>query len=114
MVNYIAQRYGSPEAAWAHEQQFNWYAAGGVTSAGWAMVGEHGRELVKMPGGATVYPAGQTAGMLAGGSGGAVTLEVAPGGDSAFEQFMVTAIRNWVRVKGGRGSSSVQQAFGQG
>lgn len=90
------------------------YAAGGVTSAGWAMVGEHGRELVKMPGGATVYPAGQTAGMLADGSGGAVTLEVAPGGDSAFEQFMVTAIRNWVRVKGGRGSSSVQQAFGQG
>lgn len=24
-LQYIKQRYGSPEAAWAHEQQFNWY-----------------------------------------------------------------------------------------
>lgn len=29
MVNYIAQRYGDPEAAWAHEQADGWYAAGG-------------------------------------------------------------------------------------
>lgn len=29
MVNYIAQRYGDPEAAWAHEQAYNWYASGG-------------------------------------------------------------------------------------
>jgi phage-related protein len=29
MVNYIAQRYGSPAAAWAHEQAFNWYNQGG-------------------------------------------------------------------------------------
>lgn len=24
-INYIAQRYGSPSGAWAHEQEFNWY-----------------------------------------------------------------------------------------
>lgn len=29
MANYIAQRYGTPAGAWAHEQAFNWYAAGG-------------------------------------------------------------------------------------
>jgi len=25
MCNYIAQRYGTPCAAWAHEQQYHWY-----------------------------------------------------------------------------------------
>jgi hypothetical protein len=25
MANYISQRYGTPAAAWAHEQEFNWY-----------------------------------------------------------------------------------------
>lgn len=29
MVNYIAQRYGTPEAAWAHELAYGWYAGGG-------------------------------------------------------------------------------------
>jgi hypothetical protein len=24
-LNYVEQRYGTPEAAWAHEQQFGWY-----------------------------------------------------------------------------------------
>lgn len=28
-LNYIKGRYGSPSAAWGHEQQFNWYAKGG-------------------------------------------------------------------------------------
>jgi hypothetical protein len=30
MLNYIAQRYGDPIAAWAHEQNFGWYRRGGV------------------------------------------------------------------------------------
>jgi hypothetical protein len=30
MMNYIAQRYGSPAAAWAHEVAFNWYDKGGL------------------------------------------------------------------------------------
>lgn len=48
-----------------------------------------------------------------GGGGGSspVQLEVSPGGSTAFEQFMQTAIREWVRVKGG---GSVQRAFGYG
>lgn len=29
MLDYIAGRYGSPSAAWAHEQNFGWYAKGG-------------------------------------------------------------------------------------
>jgi hypothetical protein len=30
MLNYIQQRYGTPAAAWAHEQQYHWYGNGGV------------------------------------------------------------------------------------
>ena len=40
----------------------------------------------------------------------AVTLEVSAGGGSAFEQFMVKALREWVRVKGG---GNVQRALGR-
>jgi hypothetical protein len=29
MLNYIAQRYGTPEGAWAHEEAYGWYAGGG-------------------------------------------------------------------------------------
>jgi hypothetical protein len=41
MVNYIKSRYGTPAAAWAHEQAFGWYNQGGVVpkSAG-GMVSE--------------------------------------------------------------------------
>jgi hypothetical protein len=41
MVNYIKSRYGTPSAAWAHEQAFGWYNQGGVVphSAG-GMVSE--------------------------------------------------------------------------
>lgn len=58
--------------------------------------------------------AGVSAGVSGGGSGGGtatVQLEVSGGGSGAFEQFMQTAIKNWVRVKGG---GSVQRAFGYG
>jgi hypothetical protein len=41
--------------------------------------------------------------------GGAITLEVTSGGSSEFEQFMTTAIRKWVKVKGG---GNVERAFG--
>jgi hypothetical protein len=33
MLNYIAQRYGSPAAAWAHEEAYHWYAGGGPVIA---------------------------------------------------------------------------------
>jgi len=38
-----------------------------------------------------------------------VRLEVSSGGSSAFDQFMLTMIRKYVKVKGG---GSVQHAFG--
>jgi hypothetical protein len=48
------------------------------------------------------------------GAGGALPqLQVVGGGASAFEQFMLLAIRNWVRVYGGGGPDSVQKAFGR-
>lgn len=118
MLSYIKSTYGSPAHAWAqyyqHPGGVGWYAAGGPTRAGWAMVGEHGRELVKLPGGATVVPHGGTEGMVGGGMGGwapLVKLEISSGGQSAFEQFMLKALREWVRVKGG---GSVQKALGFG
>ena len=112
MLNYIAQRYGNPEGAWAHEEAYGWYASGGAAPSGWAMVGELGRELVKLPGGSTVYPHGASNAMVAGGASGpaVVQLEVSSAGSTAFEQFMVSSIRNWVRVKGG---GNVQSAFGR-
>lgn len=90
-------------------------AAGGGPRSNLVMVGEQGPELVRIPSGSTVHSNPDTQRMLAqgGAGGGAITLEVASGGASDFEQFMVEAIRKWVRVKGGRGSDSVQKAFGQ-
>lgn len=56
MLNYIAQRYGTPAAAWQHEQQFHWYGKGGPIDEpvlGWGVnsgdryvLGESGREWV--------------------------------------------------------------------
>ena len=112
-LNYVGDRYGEPSAAWAHEQEYHWYGAGGATSGGWIGVGEHGRELIKVPGGSTVIPNGQAQQMVAGGLAGGlaqVQLEVSASGSTAFEQFMVKALREWVRVKGG---GNVQAAFGR-
>lgn len=33
MLNYIAQRYGTPAGAWAHEEAYHWYAGGGPVIA---------------------------------------------------------------------------------
>jgi hypothetical protein len=61
MLKYIKQRYGSPQAAWQHEQQYNWYSAGTDNArAGVAMVGERGPELVKLSGGQQIMNASQT------------------------------------------------------
>lgn len=35
MMNYIRQRYGSPNAAWAHEVSAGWYDRGGWLKPGW-------------------------------------------------------------------------------
>lgn len=51
MLNYIAQRYGSPAGAWAHEQQYHWYDAGGILPPGVTMaVNTTGRNEYVSPG----------------------------------------------------------------
>ena len=82
------------------------YAAGGPAS-GWAMVGEQGRELVRLPPGSQVYPNGTTESMMSGG-GGVIRLEVT-GGQGDFQQFMAKMIKEYVRVTGG---GNVQTAYG--
>lgn len=88
------------------------HAASGGWRQGLTMVGELGPELVRLPAGSQVYPTGVTPGYASqggGGGGGATTLVVESAGATAFEQFMVTAIKEWVRLKGG---GNVQKAFG--
>ena len=60
MFNYIKQRYGSPAGAWAKEQSAGWYAAGGMTLPGLAIVGERGPELMMQGGGNQVFSNSQT------------------------------------------------------
>lgn len=89
------------------------HAATGGWRQGLTLVGELGPELVRLPQGSQVYPHGVTPGYASqggGGGGGTMTLEVDSAGATAFEQFMVTAIREWVRLKGG---GNVQKAFGR-
>lgn len=92
-------------------------AASGGVRGGLTRVNEQGGELVHLPSGATVYSSPDSQRMLGGaaggGGGGAVQLEVLPGGASAFEQFMVMALRQWVRARAGNAPNSVQKAFGQ-
>jgi hypothetical protein len=94
-------------------------AHGGITGAesggargGWTMVGERGRELVKLPYGSTVVPNGTTESMMSGpGSGGSnSTLTVLPGGSGMFEDFMVEFLRRFVQFQG---AGSTQTAFGR-
>jgi hypothetical protein len=89
------------------------HAASGGVRNGLTLVGELGPELVRLPAGSQVYPNGVTPGYASqGGSEGwpGIQLEVTSGGSSAFEAFMLEAIRNWVRLKGG---GNVQKAFGR-
>lgn len=49
-LGYIAgPRYGSPAAAWAHEQRFNWYDRGGVVPG-------RGAQMAVVHGGETILP----------------------------------------------------------
>lgn len=85
-------------------------AAGGGARNGLVMVGEHGRELVRLPGGSTVHSNSDTESMVgSGGGSGVIQLEVS-GGGSPLEQLLAEFIRNFVRVKAG---GNVQLAFGR-
>jgi phage-related protein len=74
------------------------YLAHGGIGGGLAMVGEQGRELVKLPQGSTVIPHGTTENMLAGsqGSGGGVQrveLVVAPGATGGLADLIMQMVR---------------------
>jgi phage-related protein len=77
-------------------------AAGGGPRSNLVMVGEQGRELVRLPFGSTVLPNGQTEGMMAagGGSGGRTVIEINSSG-SRLDDTLVEILRNAVRVRGG-------------
>lgn len=87
-------------------------AAGGGARGGMVLVGEHGREMVRLPAGSTVRSNSDTESALAGGGGGLhITLEL---GDS-FKRAGLTAsqledIRYTVRTVGG---GSPAKAFGK-
>jgi hypothetical protein len=66
MVNYILQRYGTPAAAWAHEQQYGWYDRGGLLRPGLTLA-YNGTGRPEM-----VLPSGRPSG----GDGGSVIAEL--------------------------------------
>jgi hypothetical protein len=110
-LNYIRQRYGSPSAAWAHEVANNWYGAGGPAS-GLIGVGEHGRELIRVPPSSHVYSAADSATMMAGGGGPRklhMTIGLAQGyGDGKIMKEIINQLRIAVYDEGG----NVQDAIG--
>lgn len=83
------------------------YLARGGISGGLAMVGERGRELVKLPQGSTVIPNGTTENMMsgAGGGGGAPILINLVLDGTTLAVAMIDPLRGVVRQKG-RGSVS--------
>lgn len=94
------------------------HAAGGAVGAaatggarnGLVMVGEHGRELVRLPAGSTVHSNSDTESMMGSGSGSRVIQLEVSGGGSQLEQVLAEFIRQFVRIKGG---GNVQAAFGR-
>jgi hypothetical protein len=75
-------------------------AASGGPRSGLTMVGEHGRELVKLAPGSQVYPNGATEAMMSGGGGGMVLIEIRSGG-SKLDDLLVEILRKSVRTRGG-------------
>lgn len=85
-------------------------AAGGGPRSNMVMVGEQGRELVKLPAGSTVVPHGQTESMM-GQGGGTITVQLEWVGNRGGDELM-KFIRENVRAKAGTGSGNVQKALG--
>ena len=85
-------------------------AATGGARNGMTLVGEQGPELVKLPFGSTVYPAGQSRNMMqAAASGGPGKLQIEWVGGNAGDEFMQWLRKN-IRILGG----DVQTVLGQG
>ncbi|MFG2913361.1 phage tail tape measure protein [Kitasatospora sp. NPDC048298] len=99
---------GSSAGRFAHGGIIGGAATGGPRG-GLTWVGEQGPELVRLPGGSTVIPAGQSRAMAEGAvGGGAVTLQLEWVGSNAGDEFM-SWLRNNIRIRGG----DVQRVLGR-
>jgi cell wall-associated NlpC family hydrolase len=100
-LGYIKDRYHDPEAAWAHEQQFNWYSRGTQNAAkGLTVVGENGPEVIdNRSGGQAIMTAGQTSGLLSG-------LRSGQYGSSAGAGFTINVDIGSITVGGAVGGGS--------
>jgi hypothetical protein len=68
------------------------------------MVGERGRELVRLPQGSTVIPNGTTESMMAqggGGGGGRLMLGFERGSGNRLEDALIEMVQNYVHKRGG-------------
>lgn len=92
---------GSSAGRFAHGGIIGGAATGGPRG-GLTWVGEQGPELVRLPGGSTVIPAGQSRSMAeaAAAGGGPMVLEIRSGG-SRLDDLLVEILRNAVRTRGG-------------
>ncbi|WP_084965252.1 hypothetical protein [Thermoactinospora rubra] len=86
--------------------------AGGGPAGGWTLVGERGAELVRLPYGSNVTPAGASAAALAGGGWSGprelhVTLQI---GTTTLGELIIDPLRKAVRTRGG----NVQAVLGRG
>lgn len=105
-LNYIKGRYGSPGAAWAHEQAFNWYGYGGTFAAGQLIgVGDRGPELAMFGQAGRVFSPEQSAALVAGAQGGGntynITVNVPPTASKADTgRAVVECIREYERGSG--------------
>ncbi len=87
----------------------NRLAHGGI-AGGLAMVGEHGRELVRLPQGSTVIPNGQSENILSQqGGGGKIMLGFERSSGSKLMDAIVDGLQNYVKTRGG----NVQVALGR-
>lgn len=85
----------------AKQLGINGFAQGTLSSpAGWALVGEQGAELVKLPGGSRVYPAPETARMLSGANDNLAVL---------FERSLRTAFADGHRLQAAIGEATLGQ-----
>jgi SLT domain-containing protein len=101
MLNYIAQRYGNPVNAWAHEVKYGWYDRGGMLEPGLTLAyNGTGRPEQVIPGGR-------------GGSGEVhvhLHNEGVIGSQQELERWLLESTRKLARTKGG---GNVQTAFGR-
>ncbi len=87
------------------------YLASGGIRGGLAMVGERGRELVKLPHGSTVIPHGTTEGMMAaaGGAAAHVMLGFDRNTGNKLMNAIIEGLQGYVKARGG----NVQVALGR-